>query len=148
MLFRSEDSFNNFIQEGGQLPLNPTSTRLNVLPRAYEEQFNNVTQATPQVSQSENINTTNNDFVDFGNGITLPKELLPEEKTKEEFNNEVGSVAKTFWQESFTQKGIKIPAGINMELVVDSKSHPTVIRSMSLKPPDIVTGKQIGRAHV
>jgi len=51
--------------------------------------------------------------------------------------NEVGSVAKTFWQESFTQKGIKIPAGINMELVVDSKSHPTVIRSMSLKPPAI-----------
>ena len=27
-----EDSFNNFIQEGGQLPLNPTSTILNVLP--------------------------------------------------------------------------------------------------------------------
>ena len=77
-----EDSFNKFIQEGGQLPLNPTSTRLNVLPRAYEEQFNNVTESTPQVSESENINTTNNDFVDFGNGITLPKELLPEEKQK------------------------------------------------------------------
>ena len=89
-----EDSFNNFIQEGGQLPLNPNSTRLNVLPRAYEEQFNNVTQATPQVSQSENINTTNNDFVDFGNGITLPKELLPEEKTKEEFNKEIAESAK------------------------------------------------------
>lgn len=89
-----EDSFNKFIQEGGQLPLNPTSTRLNVLPRAYEEQFNNVTQTTPQVSVSENINATNNDFVDFGNGITLPKELLPEEKTKEEFNKEIAESAK------------------------------------------------------
>ena len=89
-----EDSFNNFIQEGGQLPLIPTSTRLNVFSRAYEEQFNNVTQTTPQVSESENINTTNNDFVDFGNGITLPKELLPEEKTKEEFNKEIAESAK------------------------------------------------------
>lgn len=89
-----EDSFNNFIQEGSQLPLNPTSTRLNVLPRAYEEQFNNVTQTTPQVSVSENTNTTNNDFVDFGNGITLPKALLPEEKTKDEFNKEIAESAK------------------------------------------------------
>ena len=82
---------NDFVQD--QIT-NPNNSSLRVLPRKYENQFNNVTQATPQVSESENINTTNNDFVDFGNGITLPKELLPEEKTKEEFNKEIAESAK------------------------------------------------------
>ena len=97
-----EDSFNKNIQNGiGEVKdfvqdqiTNPNNASLRVLPRKHEEQFNNVTQTTPQVSESENINTTNNDFVDFGNGITLPKELLPEEKTKDEFNKEIAESAK------------------------------------------------------
>ena len=59
-----EDSFNKNIQNGiGEVKdfvqdqiTNPNNASLRVLPRKYEEQFNNVTQTTPQVSVTENIN--------------------------------------------------------------------------------------------
>ena len=85
-----EDSFNKNIQNGiGEVKdfvqdqiTNPNNASLRVLQRKHEEQFNNVTQTTPQVSESENINTTNNDFVDFGNGITYLKNYYPKKKQK------------------------------------------------------------------
>ena len=94
-LSASQD-FNKFLEQNVQLPSNPNNARLNVLPLSYENQFKNVTQelTKPNSTSTNNLLETPNGYVDFGNGIQLPKELLPEEKTQEEFNKEVSNLAK------------------------------------------------------
>ena len=94
-LSASQD-FNKFLEQNVQLPSNPNNARLNVLPLSYENQFKNVTQELnkPNSTSTNNLLETPNGYVDFGNGIQLPKELLPEEKTQEEFNKEVSNLAK------------------------------------------------------
>lgn len=52
--------------------------------------------------------------------------------------NEVGSVAKVFWQESYTtNSGVKVPAGINAELAIDAKSNPKLARAINMTPPAV-----------
>ncbi|HOM78419.1 MAG TPA: hypothetical protein PLT50_04425, partial [bacterium] len=51
--------------------------------------------------------------------------------------NELGSVSKVSWQESYTSSGIKVPSGINMELSIDGKTFPSIVRAISMTPPAI-----------
>ena len=52
--------------------------------------------------------------------------------------NELGSVSKVFWQESYTTKaGVKVPAGINGVFKIDAKAHPNVARKILMDPPAI-----------
>lgn len=96
ILYRHLQDFNKFLEQNVQLPSNPNNARLNVLPLSYENQFKNVTQelTKPNSTSTNNLLETPNGYVDFGNGIQLPKELLPEEKSQEEFNKEVSNLAK------------------------------------------------------
>ena len=52
--------------------------------------------------------------------------------------NELGAVKNVEWQEAYeTDKGIKIPAGINAQLMVDGKKAPNIARSIQMDPPAI-----------
>ncbi len=51
--------------------------------------------------------------------------------------NAIGSVKQTFWQESFKQDGIVIPAGINGVLKIDAKANPRLARGILMDPPSI-----------
>jgi hypothetical protein len=52
--------------------------------------------------------------------------------------NELGVVSQVVWQNSYTtDKGIKIPAGINGVLLIDGKANPKIARALSLTPPAI-----------
>lgn len=51
--------------------------------------------------------------------------------------NGMGSVKSVAWQESYTDKGIKIPAGINAEFMIDGKANPRIARGINANPPYI-----------
>lgn len=51
--------------------------------------------------------------------------------------NAIGSVKEVFWQESFTQEGITIPAGINGILKIDGIANPRIARGIMMDPPSI-----------
>jgi hypothetical protein len=51
--------------------------------------------------------------------------------------NSMGSVRSVSWQESYTDKGIKIPAGINAEFMIDGKANPRIARGINANPPYI-----------
>lgn len=52
--------------------------------------------------------------------------------------NELGSVSKVSWEESYTaSNGLIVPAGINGELLIDGKSHPQIARGILMDPPSI-----------
>lgn len=51
--------------------------------------------------------------------------------------NELGSVSRVFWQDSYVDNGITIPAGINAEFKIDGKSHPNIARKINMDPPAI-----------
>lgn len=51
--------------------------------------------------------------------------------------NAIGAVAAVFFQDAYTTNGIKVPAGINVELLIDGKSHPNIARKIMMEPPAI-----------
>ncbi len=52
--------------------------------------------------------------------------------------NEIGVVSALAWQDSYkTDTGIIIPAGMNGEFKIDSKSHPNIVRNILSEPPAI-----------
>lgn len=51
--------------------------------------------------------------------------------------NEIGVVSKVFWDEGYTSNGIKVPAGINAEFLIDGKSHTNLVRKILMDPPAI-----------
>jgi cell division protein FtsB len=52
--------------------------------------------------------------------------------------NELGSIPEVSWQEAYTtNKGVKVPAGINTKLMLDGKSNPKIARMIMMKPPAI-----------
>ena len=51
--------------------------------------------------------------------------------------NHIGVVMETYWQDSYTTKGIKVPAGINGILKLDGKSNPKIARGILQDPPAI-----------
>lgn len=51
--------------------------------------------------------------------------------------NGIGVVKSVSWQESYTAEGVKIPAGINGEFMIDGKSNPRIARGTQSKPPII-----------
>lgn len=51
--------------------------------------------------------------------------------------NAMGTVRSVFWQEETTKNGIKIPAGINAEFMIDGKSNPRIARGIQMNPPSI-----------
>ena len=119
-----EDSFNNFIQQGGELPLNPTSTKLNVLPRAYEEQFNNTTTATPQ-EEVGNVSLPKKSRIELAtfdtNGlqeIPVPtKSITDENGNIFKINNDVVKAYKTPSGQTILQTGVGlIPEEVYLSL--------------------------------
>ena len=119
-----EDSFNKFIQEGGQLPLNPTSTRLNVLPRAYENQFKNITESTPQ-EEVGNIALPKKSRIELAtfetNGlqeIPIPNKSISDENGNIfKINNDVVKAYKTPSGQTILQTGVGlIPEEVYLSL--------------------------------
>lgn len=51
--------------------------------------------------------------------------------------NAIGSVKNTYWQESFKDQGIMVPAGINGVLKIDAKANPRIARGILMNPPSI-----------
>lgn len=51
--------------------------------------------------------------------------------------NSIGSVKQTFWQESYKDKGIQVPAGFNGVLKIDAKANPRISRGILMDPPSI-----------
>lgn len=51
--------------------------------------------------------------------------------------NEVGAVKEVFWQESFKQDGVVIPAGFNAILKIDAKSNEKLARGIMMDPPSV-----------
>lgn len=51
--------------------------------------------------------------------------------------NQVGVVKETYWQESFKQGGVIIPAGINGIFKIDAKSNEKLARGIQMDPPSI-----------
>ena len=51
--------------------------------------------------------------------------------------NAIGSVAAVSYQNSYLANGVKVPAGINVELLIDGKSHPNIARKIMMEPPAI-----------
>ena len=120
-----EDSFNNFIQQGGELPLNPTSTKLNVLPRAYENQFNNRTTTTPQ-EEVGNVSLPKKSRIDLAtfdtNGlqeIPIPTKSISDElgNVVAKINNDVVKAYKTPSGQTILQTGVGlIPEEVYLSL--------------------------------
>lgn len=86
----------------------------------------------------------NTNPVDFSMGDIL-KESMPKLLAQTVYanheavvGNELGSVSNVMWQENYTtDKGVKVPAGINGEFKIDAKSHPTIARGILQEPPSI-----------
>ena len=55
----------------------------------------------------------------------------------DDVHNSVGSIAEVMWQESFSQNGVIVPAGINGLLKIDGKSNPRIARGIMMDPPSI-----------
>lgn len=51
--------------------------------------------------------------------------------------NAIGSVSAVAFQGGYTAEGIKVPPGINVDLLIDGKSHPNIARKIMMKPPAI-----------
>lgn len=51
--------------------------------------------------------------------------------------NAIGTIKSVVWQESYTDNGITIPAGINGVLKIDAKSNPRIARGINMDPPSI-----------
>lgn len=51
--------------------------------------------------------------------------------------NAIGSVKEVYWQDSYTENGITIPAGINAVLKIDGKANPRIARGIMMDPPSI-----------
>ena len=51
--------------------------------------------------------------------------------------NAIGSVKSVVWQDSFVQKGITVPAGINGVFKLDAKSNPRIARGIMMNPPSV-----------
>jgi len=51
--------------------------------------------------------------------------------------NALGSIPSVEWQESYTVKGVQIPAGILGKLKIDAKSNPRIARGVMMDPPSI-----------
>jgi len=49
--------------------------------------------------------------------------------------NVIGAVKSASWQEGYTVEGLKVPAGINVKLNIDGKSHPKIARGILSDPP-------------
>lgn len=54
-----------------------------------------------------------------------------------DIGNAIGSVKEVYWQESYEENGIKIPAGINAVLKIDGKANPRIARGIMMDPPSI-----------
>lgn len=51
--------------------------------------------------------------------------------------NAIGSIKAVTWQEAYSDKGVKIPAGINGVLRIDGKANPRIARGINMDPPSI-----------
>lgn len=51
--------------------------------------------------------------------------------------NAIGSVKAVTWQDAYSDKGVKIPAGINGVLRIDGKANPRIARGINMDPPSI-----------
>ncbi len=51
--------------------------------------------------------------------------------------NAIGSIKSVEWQNAYTAKGVKVPAGINAVLKIDGKSNPRIARGIMMEPPSI-----------
>lgn len=51
--------------------------------------------------------------------------------------NAIGSIKSVVWQNSYTQDGVNIPAGINGVLRIDGKANPRIARGIMMDPPSI-----------
>lgn len=51
--------------------------------------------------------------------------------------NAIGTVKEVYWQDSYTENGITIPAGINAVLKIDGKANPRIARGIMMDPPSI-----------
>ncbi len=51
--------------------------------------------------------------------------------------NSLGVVTNVYWQESYSDKGVKVPAGINAVMKLDAKSNPRIARGILMSPPSI-----------
>lgn len=82
------------------------------------------------------------------NPIYFPKEVLKRTMGKmvgqtinidheKAIGNAIGTVKSVEWQESYTSKGIKVPAGFNAVLKIDGKSNPRIARGIMMDPPSI-----------
>ena len=81
--------------------------------------------------------------VDFGVGDVLKKSMNllmgATVNVDHEFavGNAIGAVNSVFWSESYKDKGIPVPAGINAKLKIDGKSNPKLARGVMMDPPSI-----------
>jgi hypothetical protein len=51
--------------------------------------------------------------------------------------NGMGVVKSVFWDNGYTIDGVKVPAGINAEFMIDGKSNPRIARGILSNPPII-----------
>lgn len=51
--------------------------------------------------------------------------------------NELGAIPEVFWEDSYTSKGVRIPAGINAKMKLDAKSNPKIARAINMTPPAV-----------
>lgn len=51
--------------------------------------------------------------------------------------NELGAIPEVFWEEAYSSKGVRIPAGINARLKLDAKSNPKIARAINMTPPSV-----------
>lgn len=51
--------------------------------------------------------------------------------------NELGAVPEVFWEESYTAKGVRVPAGVNARFKIDAKSNPKIARAINMDPPSV-----------
>ena len=51
--------------------------------------------------------------------------------------NAIGSIKAVTWQEAYSDKGLKIPAGINGVFRIDGKANPRIARGINMDPPSI-----------
>lgn len=51
--------------------------------------------------------------------------------------NELGAVPEVFWENSYTDKGVRVPAGINAKFKLDAKSNPKIARAINMNPPAV-----------
>ncbi|MAO08119.1 MAG: hypothetical protein CL596_05335 [Alteromonas sp.] len=51
--------------------------------------------------------------------------------------NAIGAVKEVFWQKSYKDGDIVVPAGINAVMMIDGKSNPRIARGINMNPPSI-----------